>query len=108
MKIEHIDINKTLEDARALLANEKNISPAFKSVMEVLFLIITLLMNRFNLNSKNSSKPPSDANRQKKSKKNDAGKKPSGQNGHSGNNLQPAKNPDEVVSQARHGSYHRN
>ena len=40
MKIEHIDINKTLEDARALLADEKNISPAFKSVMEVLFLVI--------------------------------------------------------------------
>jgi transposase len=57
MKIEHIDVNKTLEEARRLLANEKNISPAFKAVMKVLFLIITLMMNRFNLNSKNSSKP---------------------------------------------------
>jgi transposase len=98
MKIEHIDINKTLEDARALLANEKNISPAFKSVMEVLFLMITLLMNRFNLNSKNSSKPPSnDPNRNKKSKKNDAGKKPGGQTGHIGKNLQPVETPDEIT-----------
>ena len=98
MKIEHIDINKTLEDARALLANEKNISPAFKSVIEVLFLVITLLMNRFNLNSKNSSKPPSDdQNRNKKSKKIDAGKKPGGQNGHIGKNLQPVENPDEIT-----------
>lgn len=88
MKIEHIDINKTLEDARALLSKEKNISPAFKSVIEVLFLVITLLMNRFNLNSKNSSKPPSDdPNRNKKSKKNNAGKKPGGQNGHIGKNF---------------------
>lgn len=98
MKIEHIDINKTLEDARALLENEKNISPAFKSVMEVLFLVIKLLMNRFNLNSKNSSKPPSDdQNRNKKNKKNEAGKKPGGQNGHIGKNLQPVENPDEIT-----------
>jgi transposase len=41
--------------------------------MEVLFLVIKLLMNRFNLNSKNSSKPPSeDPNRKKKSKNNGA------------------------------------
>lgn len=98
MKIESIDINKTLEEARVLLANEKNISPAFRSIMEVLFLVIKLLMNRFNLNSKNSSKPPSDdQNRKKKSKQNDAGKRPGGQNGHIGKNLQPVKNPDEVT-----------
>jgi transposase len=98
MKIEHIDINKTLEDARVLLANEKNISPAFKSIIEVLFLVIKLLMDRFNLNSKNSSKPPSDdPNRNKKSKKNDAEKKPGGQNGHVGKNLQPVESPDEIV-----------
>lgn len=98
MKIEHIDINKTLEEARGLLANEKNISPAFKAVMEVLFLIITLMMNRFNLNSKNSSKPPSDdPNRDKKSKKNLLGKNPGGQKGHLGKNLQPVKNPDEIT-----------
>ena len=67
MKIEHIDINKTLEEARRLLASDKNTSPAIRAIMEVLFLIITLLMNRFNLNSKNSSKPPStDPNRDKK------------------------------------------
>jgi transposase len=98
MKIEHIDINKTLEDARVLLAKEENISPAFKSVIEVLFFVIKLLMNRFNLNSKNSSKPPStDPNRKKKSKKNESGKKPGGQNGHVGKNLQPVENPDEIT-----------
>jgi transposase len=98
MKIEHIDINKTLEEARSLLANEKNISPAFKAIMEVLFLVITLMMNRFNLNSKNSSKPPSDdPNRDKKSKKNSLGKNPGGQKGHIGKNLQPVENPDEIA-----------
>jgi transposase len=97
MKIEHIDIHKTLEKARALLANEKTISPTFKAIVEVLFLVITLLMNRFNLNSKNSSKPPSDdPNREKKSKKNLLGKKPGGQKGHVGKNLKPIENPDEI------------
>ena len=99
MKIEHFDINKTLEEARVLLANEKNISPAFKSVIEVLFLVIQLLMNRFNLNSKNSSKPPSsDPNRDKKGKNNEEGKKPGGQKGRVGKNLQPVENPDEITA----------
>lgn len=98
MKIENIDINKTLEEARDLLATEKNISPAFKAIIEVLFLIITLMVNRFNLNSKNSSKPPSqDPNREKKSKNNILGKKPGGQQGHAGKNLQPVENPDEII-----------
>jgi len=98
MKIEHIDINKTLENARELLANEKNISPAFKAVIEVLFIAIKLLMDRFNLNSKNSSKPPSeDPNRNKKSKSNDAGRKQGGQKGHIGKNLQPVENPDKIT-----------
>jgi transposase len=69
MKIENIDVNESLKNARELLENEKNVSYSFKAIMEVLFLIITLLMNRLNLNSKNSSKPPSyDPNRKKKQK----------------------------------------
>ena len=92
------DINKTLEDARVLLASDKNTSPAIRAMMEVLFLIITLMMNRFNLNSKNSSKPPSDdPNRDKKSKRNALGKYPGGQKGHIGKNLQPVESPDEIT-----------
>lgn len=97
MKIENIDVNKTLEKARELLEHEKSISPAFKTILEVLFLVITVLMNRFGLNSKNSSKPPSDdKNREKKSKKDPLGKKPGGQVGHKGKNLRPVENPDEI------------
>ena len=98
MKIEHIDINKTLDDAKKLLEDDKTISPALKSMFGVLILIITLLMNRFNLNSKNSSKPPSDdPNREKKKKKNPLGTKPGGQVGRIGKNLRPVENPDEIA-----------
>lgn len=97
VKIENIDVNKSLEKARELLAKEENVSASFKAVMEVLFLIITLFMNRFNLNSKNSSKPPSDdPNRKKKSRNNPLGNKPGGQKGHAGTNLKPVENPDEI------------
>ena len=90
MKIEHIDINKTLANARKLLKEDKSVSPALEALIEVLILIITLFMNRFNLNSKNSSKPPSDdPNREKKKKKNPLGTKPGGQVGRIGKNLRP-------------------
>ncbi len=98
MKIENIDVNKTLDSARKLLEEDKNISPSLRAVFEVLLVIITLFMNRFNLNSKNSSKPPSkDPNREKRSKENLLGKKPGGQKGHAGNNLRPVENPDEII-----------
>lgn len=97
MKIEHIDVSKTLDNARKLLEEDKNISPALKSMFEILLVIIALLTNRFNLNSRNSSKPPSDdPNREKKSKKNSLGNKPGGQKGHAGKNLRPVENPDEI------------
>lgn len=98
MKIENIDVNKTLDSARKLLNEDNSISPALKSIVEVLLVIIALLMNRLNLNSKNSSKPPSsDPNREKKSERNPLGKKPGGQQGHIGSNLKPVENPDEII-----------
>ena len=70
MKIESIDINKTLENARQQLAEDKSISLGLKSLVELLLVIITLLSNRLNLNSRNSSKPPStDKNRKKENEK---------------------------------------
>ena len=67
MKIEHIDIEATIEKARRLVSDDEQLSAASKSMFEILILLITLLANRLNLNSTNSSKPPSsDPNRKKK------------------------------------------
>ncbi len=98
MKVENIDIAAAIENTRAILENESDISPATKSMVELLLLIITLLANRLNLNSKNSSKPPSsDPNRNKDKKNRNAGnKKPGGQAGHCGTTLEPVKDPDKI------------
>jgi len=66
MKIENIDIQATLEKAKSLVRDDRQLSAATKSMFEILILIITLLANRLNLNSTNSSKPPArDPNRKK-------------------------------------------
>lgn len=59
MKIVSIDINATTKNAKALLDTGRSLSQAVKSMMEILLLLVVLLVNRLNLNSTNSSKPPS-------------------------------------------------
>lgn len=96
MKIENIDIEATIEKARALINEDQQISSAIKSIVEVLILLISLLANRLNLNSTNSSKPPSsDPNREKKQKR-QAGNKPGGQKGHLGTTLKKVDDPDKI------------
>ena len=96
MTISNIDVDATIKQVRNQLAQEKDLSPAIRSSLEVLLLLVTLLANRFGLNSKNSSKPPSaDPNRKKESRaKGD--RKPGGQQGRRGTTLQPVDDPDEI------------
>ena len=70
MRIDNIDIEATIEEAQLLVREDRQLSAATKSMFEVMILIITLLANRLNLNSTNSSKPPSsDPNRKKQPKR---------------------------------------
>lgn len=59
MKVENINITAAIEKVEKFLKEEKDVSPAVKSMFELLLVIVTLLVNRLNLNSRNSSKPPS-------------------------------------------------
>ena len=96
MKIENIDIQATIEKAQSLMREDKQLSAATKSMFEILILIITLLANRLNLNSTNSSKPPaSDPNRKREPRKK-TDKKAGGQNGHTGATLTNVDNPDRI------------
>jgi transposase len=69
LTINSIDIDVALKKVEKLLSEEKGLSLAMRSMVELLVLLITLLANRLNLNSRNSSKPPSgDPNRKKAGK----------------------------------------
>lgn len=96
MTIQNINVDATIERVKTLIAEEKDLSPALKSSLEVLLLLVTLIVNQLGLNSKNSSKPPSmDPNRLKKPR-GKSGRKPGGQQGRSGSTLQPVPDPDEI------------
>lgn len=96
MKIESIDIEKALDNARELIDQEKNLSSSLRAALEVLLLLVTLLLNRTTLNSKNSSKPPStDPHRLKPTRKKSSN--PTGaQAGHVGKTLEKVDDPDFV------------
>jgi transposase len=101
MKIENIDINKSIENIKNQMASDKSISPAMRSSIDLLILIVSLLGNRIQINSSNSSKPPSqDPNRLRKTRldkglKRDK-KKQGGQVGHPGSTLEKTANPNEI------------
>jgi transposase len=98
LKIEHIDVDVAVNSVKELLKQERELSPALRSALEVLLLLVSLLLNRITLNSKNSSKPPStDPHRNKSSKKGNSQRKPGGQKGHNGSTLEPVEDPDEIT-----------
>jgi len=79
LKIDNIDVEAAIKNVQALLATDKSLTPALKAALDMLLLLVTLLINKKGLNSKNSSIPPaSDPNRKKGSKAKSA-RKPGGQ-----------------------------
>jgi len=98
LKIENIDVDAAITTAKDLLEKENDLSPALKSAMNILLILVGLLLNRATLNSKNSSQPPSSDPHRKKTLKTKAGaNKPGGQNGHPGRTLDSVADPDEIT-----------
>jgi transposase len=96
MNIDNIDIHATIEKARAVIRDDKQMSAGTKSIVEILILVITLLANRLNLNSTNSSKPPSSDPNRKKKPRPKTGRNKGGQKGHIGTTLQKVDDPDII------------
>jgi len=96
MKIENIDANKVIRKAQALIENDKDISSSVKIVVEPLITLAKILIDKLNLNSSNSSKPPSSDPNMKKKKRIKSTNSRGGQIGHKGRTLVPVSNPDEI------------
>jgi len=97
LTIEDIDVDAAISSVKSLLKEERSLSPALRSALEILLVLVALLLNRITLNSKNSSKPPStDPNRKKASRKGNSTKKPGGQPGRTGTTLRKVDDPDDV------------
>lgn len=94
--VEGVDIQQTISSIQQQLDADKSVSPALRASIDLLILMVILLANRLGLNSQNSHTPPSaDPNREKTPHKPSV-RKPGGQPGHKGNQLQPVDDPDEV------------
>ena len=96
MTIDNINVEETVQRVAELIAAEKGLSPALKGSLKVLLLLVSLLLNRLGLNSKNSSKPPSADPFRKKEPRSPNGRKPGGQPGHVRVALRPVAEPDIV------------
>ena len=97
MTIDNIDVKETLKRVQVLLDEEPNLSPALRSTLEVLILVVQLMVGRLSLSSRNSSKPPStDRFPSRKKPKEGEPKKPGGQKGRVGTTLKKSEDPDRI------------
>ena len=96
--IQGIDIQGAITAIRDQLQQDTSVSPALRGAIELLILVVTLLMHRRGLNSQNSSIPPSADPHRKKTSRKPGTRKPGGQPGHAGHQLQPVDEPDEIQS----------
>lgn len=96
MKIDHLDIDAVINNAKQLIAEESDLSPALRSALSVLLLLVSVLLNRVTLNSKNSSKPPSSDPNRIKSTRTSSDKSTGAQKGHVGTTLKKVDHPDVV------------
>lgn len=97
IKKETIDIDKTIEDTRKLIAEEPNLSVALKATIELLIQLILILAKKWMpRTSRNSSLPPAMDPNRKKEPKAKGKKKPGGQAGHPGRTLEPVEKPDKT------------
>ena len=96
MKLESIDVDDAIDNVKQLLEKEPDLSPALKSALNVMLLLVSILLNRVTLNSKNSSKPPSSDPNRKKEGRNKSNKPSGGQKDHVGTTLTKVDDPDVV------------
>lgn len=96
MTINDTNVQDLMAKVKKQLEQEEDMTPALKSSIEMLLVIIAILVERLGTNSKNSSKPPSKDENRKKESKAKGKNKPGGQPGRIGKNLKPVEDPDII------------
>lgn len=96
MKIDSLDVDGAINNVKQLLEKERDLSPALKSALEVMLLLVAVLINRVSLNSKNSSKPPSSDPYRGKTSRKRSNRPSGGQKAHIGTTLTQVMEPDEI------------
>lgn len=88
-------VSKIIESAKIGLKSDDTLSESAKLLISSLVDAVSILSGRLNLNSANSSKPPSSDPNRVRRKRLTKGKKrkPGGQKGHKGSRLEPVGNP---------------
>ena len=82
MKVKNIDVSVEIQKVQEYLATQKELSSETVALFKMLISIITLLLNLFGANSKNSGKPPSQDPFRAKKQRGKTDKKPGAQKGH--------------------------
>lgn len=59
MTVAGINIDEAIKNMQSQLAADKNVSPALKTSMNLLIMIVSMLLQRLTLDSSNSSLLPS-------------------------------------------------
>jgi hypothetical protein len=96
MKISNIDVDAALANVRQQLQEDTTVSPSLRAAIELLMVLIQLLSGRLNINSANSSTPPSQDPNRPRQNRTKSGRKPGGQPGRIGKTLQPVADPDAI------------
>jgi len=94
--INRIDATAAVAHVKKLLAQETSLSPALVAAVEVLLMLVAALIGRLNLDSSNSSKPPSTDPHRERRAQSRSPRPQGGQIGHVGTTLQQVADPDQV------------
>lgn len=99
MTLSEIDISAALREAKALSGGDKTVPASVRAVLSLLVMIVELLLQRLNVNSRTSSVAASQDPHRPRGRK-VAGvrrkRKPGGQPGHKGETIERIAHPDAV------------
>lgn len=90
-------IKNSIATVEQLLKDDTQVSPALRSAITLLLVVLNLLLARLGLDSHNSSKPPASDPYRERKPRTPSERKLGGQLHHPGSTLEPIADPDEIT-----------